>query len=135
MAFRLHHSSSFTKIVIIAELFIVSYLLYTLTVSIYRSYQIDQYLLEFKRENDRIAMEIKQKEQDLSYVTSEAYAEKFAKQNFNLVNPGEEVIIVPSSKEGEVLTEETGPDGTPLKSRSNPQNWWKFFFDNREQKP
>ncbi len=140
MAFSLHTSSNLTKAIIVGELLVVSYLLYTLTVSVYKSYQIDQHILNFKKENDRIAEENRQKEQDYSYYTSQAYIEKIAKQNLNLVNPGEEVIIIPASDGGTsgvvggLKNDDSGSD-TPVKLLTNPQKWWQFFFDNHRGKP
>ena len=143
MDFKLHQSSNFTKAIIIIELFVVSYLLYTLTVSVYKSYQIDQHILAFKQENEQIALENKKKEQDYSYFTSDAYLEKMAKQNLNLINPGEEVIIIPSSTgatTGSAANNKNNPDNNnddsaQIKKLSNPQKWWKFFFDNSGNHP
>ena len=135
MAFQLHHSSNFTKIVIIVEFLVVSYLLYTLTVSVYKNYQIDQHILSFKKENDRIAEENKQKEEDYSYYSSDAYVEKIAKQNLGLVNPGEEIIVIPSNPNvstgvvGGTQDNETAVDNAKVKLLPNAQKWWKFFFD------
>lgn len=137
MAFRFNHTSNFTKMVIIGEFLVVSYLLYTLTVSVYKSYQIDQYITAFKQDNIRIADENRQKEEDYSYYTSDAYVEKIAKQNLGLVNPGEQVIVIPAS---EVVDTGTGDTGQTDVARSNTntmtntQKWWKFFFDIPVQK-
>jgi len=65
MAFRFQHTSNFTKMVIIGEFFLVSYLLYTLTVSVYKSYQIDQHIKNFEVENSRIEEENRRKARSL----------------------------------------------------------------------
>ena len=85
-----------------------------------------------------IAQENKQKEADYSYYSSDAYIEKFAKQNLGLVNPGEEVIVIPSSSLGSTgvvggATDEQN-DGAGVQQLSNPQKWWKFFFDIHQEK-
>lgn len=132
MAFRFQHTSNFTKLVIIGEFFLVSYLLYSLTVSVYKSYQIDQNIQAFENENAKIEAENLQKSEEFDYYSSDAYIEKMAKQNLGLINPGEEVIIIPKSD----LTTAGNADGTVTDSTgaanaglSNPQKWWKFFFD------
>lgn len=124
--------------IIIIEFLVVSYLLYTLTKSVYQSYQIDQHIENFKRENDLIAQENKQKEADYSYYSSDAYIEKIAKQNLGLINAGEEVIVIPSSTAGTTgvvggsqLDDENDINVRPL---PNPQKWWKFFFDIHQDK-
>ncbi len=132
MAFRFQKTSNFTKMVIIGEFFLVSYLLYTLTVSVYKSYQIDQHIKDFEAENARIEEENRQKSEDFDYYSSNAYIEKMAKQNLGLVNAGEEVIIIPSST---VKSSDTGASGNSVNggnadtNLNNPQKWWKFFFD------
>jgi cell division protein FtsB len=132
MRFRFQQTSNFTKMVIICEFFLVSYLLYTLTVSVYKSYQIDQHIKTFEVENARIEEENRKKSEEYDYYSSDAYIEKMAKQNLGLVNAGEEVIIIPSENmkaTGVVggTGEDTGAEnGSNL---SNSQKWWNFFFD------
>jgi len=140
MAFQFNHTSNFTKMIIIIEFLVVSYLLYTLTKSVYQSYQIDQHIADFKKENDLIAAENKQKEADYSYYSSDAYIEKIAKQNLGLVNPGEQVIVIPNSDAGANgvvgaadQNNQSNPEAN-FQNLSNPQKWWKFFFDIHQDK-
>jgi cell division protein FtsB len=132
MAFRFQHTSNFTKLVIIAEFFLVSYLLYSLTVSVYKNYQIDQHIKSFEQENAKIEEENRLKSEEFEYYSSDAYIEKMAKQNLGLINPGEEVIVIPQNS----ATEAENTDGSNSDvsqnsggNLSNPQKWWKFFFD------
>lgn len=108
----------------------MSYLLYALTVNIYQSYQIDYHIKNFQDENTKIADENKKKAEDLLYYTSNEYIDKIAKQNFNLINPGEEVIIIP---EGENIPTDDNVEQSGASQNyyylSNPQRWWKFFFE------
>ncbi len=132
MAFRFQHTSNFTKLVIIAEFFVVSYLLYSLTVSVYKSYQIDQHIKSFEEENARIEEENRLKSEEFEYYSSDAYIEKMAKQNLGLINPGEEVVIIPKNDladAGNGSTEDVDSSGAATAELSNPQKWWKFFFD------
>jgi cell division protein FtsB len=132
MAFRFQQTSNFTKMVIIAEFFLVSYLLYSLTVSVYKSYQIDQHIKSFEEENAKIEEGNRKRSEEFDYYSSDAYIEKMAKQNLGLVNPGEEVIIIPNNeditaKNGALIS--GGGDEGGSSSLSNPQKWWNFFFD------
>lgn len=136
MALRFQHTSNFTKMVIIGEFFLVSYLLYTLTVSVYKSYQIDQHIKNFEAENARIEEENLRKSEEFDYYSSDAYIEKMAKQNLGLINQGEEVIIIPASdvkSSGLVGAGGENGDGAESEKSSNPQLWWKFFFDLNRQ--
>ena len=139
MALQFNHSSNVTKLIIIVEFIVVSYLLYTLTKSVYQSYQIDQHIQDFKHENDLIAEQNKQKEADYSYYSSDAYIEKIAKQNLGLVNPGEQVIVIPSTSQelaaGTTSSASVDDDTSSIKPLSNTQKWWNFFFDIKRNKP
>lgn len=133
MALRFAQTTQGTKITIVGLLLLVSYLLFTLTSSVYKSYQLDVHIRNFELENSRIEEEIRSKSDELGYYNSEAYIEKIAKQNLGLVNPGEEVIIIPEevldasgSAEGEFSDIDSQDGASGL---SNPQKWWKFFFD------
>lgn len=133
MALRFAQTTQGTKITIVGLLLLVSYLLFTLTSSVYKSYQLDVHIRNFELENSRIEEEIRNKSEELGYYNSDAYIEKIAKQNLGLVNPGEEVIIIPSEvldaggSQDDLVHD---PDGeTGAGGLSNPQKWWKFFFD------
>lgn len=123
--------SRFARVILLLEFLLVAYMLYTLTSSIYKSYQIDQYIARFDEENRKLASENESLSNDYLYFTSEAYQEKIAKQNFGLVNPGEEVIILPES---EVATFSDAAEARVQYFRrwnaaKNSKKWFWFFFD------
>jgi cell division protein FtsB len=132
MALKLNPTSNITKLIIVVELILVIYLLNTLTISVYKGYQIDQVIKEFEAENARISQENKQKSEDYDYFTSQNYIEKIAKQNLGLVKQGEEVIVLPLSKSNQ---SETADKSTSSQSDfldlNNSQKWWVFFFDRK----
>ena len=130
---RFSSYSGVTKTIIIVEFFFVAYMLYALSASVYKNYQIDQHIKNFEEENRKIAEENSKKSADYKYYTSDAYAEKIAKQNFGLKNPGEEVIILPKGDENVVLESDeiTTIDLKNKKKMTNAQKWWYFFFDRR----
>lgn len=133
MHVRFQHTSHTTKLVIIGLFLLVSFLLYSLTASVYKAYQIELHIKNYERENTKIAEENRKKSEDYEYYSSDAYMEKIAKQNLGLVNPGEEVIIIPNDKidasgiVGGINTEDDSV--SPYAGLSNNQKWWKFFFD------
>ena len=132
MYVRFQHTSHTTKLVIIGLFLLVSFLLYSLTASVYKAYQIELHIKNYERENLKIAEENRKKSEDYEYYSSDAYIEKIAKQNLGLVNPGEEVIIIPNDKidaSGIVGGIKTEDDTVKSYSGlSNNQKWWKFFF-------
>lgn len=115
---------------LVVGFFVVAYMLYNLTVSIYENYQIEQHIEEFEARNQALQEENAQKLADLQYYISEEYIDKVAKQNLNLINPGEKVIVIPD-EDLIVLSEDENTAALSEQIRatwSNPKKWWKFFF-------
>lgn len=133
MKFEFHHASRMTKMVLIGEFLLVSYLLYALTTHIYNNYQIDYHINNFRAMNDKITLDNRKAAEDLVYYKSDAFIEKMAKQNFNLVNQGEEVIVISDDLLQTPVANSSLPDNSDQISKyyslSNPQKWWKFFFE------
>lgn len=120
-----------TRLILMAGLFLVAYMLYNLTVTIYENYQIDVHIRNFEEKNAVLRDENLKKLDDYKYYTSAAYIDKIAKQNLGLVNPGEEVIVL---TEGESVvgleTEETlAAKERSMANWSNAQKWWYFFLE------
>lgn len=120
-----------TRLILMAGLILVAYMLYSLTVTIYENYQIDVHIRSFEEKNDTLRTENFQKLDDYKYYTSAAYIDKIAKQNLGLVNPGEEVIVL---TEGDTLISLEAEDTQAAHERSrstwsNPKKWWIFFFE------
>jgi len=118
------------RLVLIIGFFVVAYMLYHLTVSIYDNWQIEQHIADFEQRNEQLALDNKQKLEDFQYYTSEQYIEKIAKQNLGLINPGEKIVIIPDD-DLVVLTESEDSAALSEELRSTwsyPKRWWKFFF-------
>ncbi|PJC37167.1 hypothetical protein CO046_01905 [Candidatus Peregrinibacteria bacterium CG_4_9_14_0_2_um_filter_53_11] len=127
------HISRTTKIVIIVEFVLLAYMLYVLSTSLYKSYQVDRFIETATLENEKLAQENTELIEDYEYYRSEAYKEKIAKQNFGLIRPGEEVIVlVPGDPSSQLADGTEGVYAHTQKyyeSLSNPKKWYLFFFD------
>ncbi len=124
------------RITLVVGFFVVAYMLYNLTVSIYENYQIEQHIADFKERNAALKEDNQQKMDDLQYYISDEYIDKVAKQNLNLINPGEKVIVIPD-EDLVVLSqdEDTAALSEQIRqSWSNPKKWWKFFFSSNPYK-
>lgn len=124
------------RITLVVGFFVVAYMLYNLTVSIYENYQIEQHIADFQERNLALKEENQQKMDDLQYYISEEYVDKIAKQNLNLINPGERVIVIPDE---DLIVLSQDEDTAALsqqirQSWSNPKKWWKFFFSSNPYK-
>ncbi|NMB91276.1 septum formation initiator family protein [candidate division WWE3 bacterium] len=85
-----------------------------------------------KREVAELEMEKEQLEQDIKYKQTEEYIEEKARNNLNLVKPGEKVYVVvgedvKSSSSSNVLS---GSDEREEKNKKdeNWYSWYKLFF-------
>ncbi len=124
------------RLVLIIGFFVVAYMLYNLTVSIYENYQIEKHITEFEERNAALKEENEQKLADFQYYTSEEYVEKVAKQNLGLINPGEQVVVIPD-EDLIVLSEDAEEQRVAEQIRaswSTPKKWWKFFFSSNPYK-
>ena len=124
------------RITLVVGFFVVAYMLYNLTVSIYENYQIEQHIADFKERNAALKEDNQQKMDDLQYYISDEYIDKVAKQNLNLINPGEKVIVI-TDEDLVVLSqdEDTAALSEQIRqSWSNPKKWWKFFFSSNPYK-
>lgn len=121
-----------TKIVLIVEFILLSYMLYVLSTSLYKSYQVDKFIKNAEEENKKLEQVNSLLAEDYEYYKSDSYKEKIAKQNFGLVRPGEEVIVLMSdSVEYMTVTERSESSAKQYyDSLSTPKKWFLFFFDN-----
>ena len=108
-------------------------MLYVLSTSLYKSYQVDKFIKTVEDENKSLEQTNADLIEDYEYYKSDSYKEKIAKQNFGLVRPGEEVIIITPEKE--IYVAESPDDRAMGMSKqyyynlSNPKKWFLFFFD------
>ncbi len=107
-------------------------MLYVLSTSLYKSYQVDKFIKTAEDENAKLEVSNTALKEDYEYYSSDAYKEKIAKQNFGLIRPGEEVIILSKTSETKTLVNERRAveiSQEYYKSLSNPRKWFLFFFD------
>ena len=125
------HSSPYhkVKIFIVAGFALIAYMLYSLTVEMYKNYQIDRHIENFEKKNEELISENQQKMSDYQYYTSDAYIEKIAKQSLGLINQGEEVIILPNlDTDATSSLDDQSSFSSEDKNVSNFVLWFRFFF-------
>ena len=108
----------------------IAYMLYSLTLSIYRNYSINVHIENFQRINAQLQAENEAKIKSYEYYSSPEYQDKIAKQNLGLIMPGEEVIVIPPSASISVFEfdEIEAEERARLERLSNFGKWWEFFF-------
>ncbi|MEK7523700.1 MAG: septum formation initiator family protein [Patescibacteria group bacterium] len=125
------HISRTTKLILMIEFILLSYMLYVLSTSLYKSYQVDRFIQNAQDENTKLEKANSMLAEDYEYYRSDAYKEKIAKQNFGLIRPGEEVIVLAPPSRPYLSSEQqvTQVNGQYYQSLSNPRKWFLFFFD------
>lgn len=120
-----------TKMILIVEFILLTYMLYVLSTSLYKSYQVDRFIKQAELENKKLEESNVALAEDYEYYHSDAYKEKIAKQNFGLIRPGEEIIILAPEGKGYLTGEERiiSAHRAYYASLSNPKKWFLFFFD------
>jgi hypothetical protein len=87
------------QLTIIVGLAVVGIMAFGLTLSFYRNVLFEQTLQNIHKQNDLLREKITQEMRDLEYYRSAQYKDKYAKENFGLLNPGEKVLIITQSRE------------------------------------
>lgn len=120
-----------TKWILIVEFIIAIYMLIALTTSQFHSYKVERYIEDFERQNEELALQNDELRDDYEYFTSPQYQEKIAKQNFGLINPGEEVLFIPADEKDVSRTFDEGVEEQQqefYRKLSTPKKWWYYFF-------
>jgi len=124
---------SFTfQLLIMGGFFFFFYMFFALATSIYRDYKLETEIETFEDEINRLADRANQKPSDLKYLQSDEYKDRYAKENLNLLNPGEKLIILPDPdqvvEQGpvELMTDILSPDS--VLNKPNNKQWWEYFF-------
>ena len=124
---------SFTfQLFVMGGFFFFFYMFFALATSIYRDYKLETEIEVFEGEIDRLADMAYQKPTDLKYLQSDEYKDRYAKENLNLLNPGEKLIILPTHEQVieqgpvELMTEALSPNS--ILNKPNHRQWWAYFF-------
>lgn len=124
---------SFTfQLLIMGGFFFFFYMFFALATSIYRDYKLETEITDFKEEINSLAEKAGQKPADLKYLQSNEYKDRYAKENLDLLNPGEKLIILPDPEQNveqgpvELMTDILSPDS--VLNQPNNRQWWEYFF-------
>lgn len=82
------------QLTIVIGLTVVGFMAFGLALSFYRNLLFEQTLDNMVAQNDQLREKIEQGYRDLEYFRSSQYKDKYAKENLNLVTPGEKVLII-----------------------------------------
>lgn len=124
---------SFTfQLFVMGGFFFFFYMFFALATSIYKDYKLESEIDTFEAVINNLAERASQKPEDLKYLQSDQYKDRYAKENLNLLNPGEKLIILPSPNQNveqgpvKLMTEALSPNS--VLNKPNRQQWWEYFF-------
>ena len=118
-----------TQLIILASFFVFFYVFFALASSIYRDYRLESHIAKFEADIAHMETLVYNKPNDIAYYESIQFKDKYAKENLNLINPGEKLIIIP--KEDQNVRPEFAParyENEAVLSLPHPQQWWAYFF-------
>lgn len=72
-----------------------------LALSYYKNVLFDRQLLSMEERNATLKQSIDKQRRDLEYYKSAQYRDKYAKENFGLLRPGEKILILSSDPRAE----------------------------------
>lgn len=82
------------RMVIITGLFVVGLMAFGLALSYYKNILFDRQLIVMQQRNAKLREEVLRSYMELRYRQSAQYKDKYAKEYFNLLKPGEKVLYV-----------------------------------------
>jgi hypothetical protein len=119
-----------TQLVIVGGFLVFFYIFFALATSVYKDYKMDVSIQSFKQEIDDLAEKANQKPKGVAYYESTQYKDRYAKENLNLLNPGERLIVIPQEekvvKSEVVMVDKT--DFNAVLKLPNRNQWWEYFF-------
>lgn len=117
-----------SKLFLVGALIVVVLISISLTKEALRRHQINQDIQQLTQEVTDLEERNTELADLIQYLNSTSWQEKEARTKLNLKKPGETMVVTPGSivEEEEVVEKIVLTDA--LKSRSNPQKWWRLFI-------
>ncbi len=94
----------------------------------YQDYQVRQEIKRLQMEVEKLEVKKLESLEMWKYVQSEAFVEEKAREELNLVKPGEQVAIVPNLAQAETVRQQE-EDMLKWYNLPNPLKWWKYFME------
>ncbi len=112
----------------LAALFVLCFLVvFAYARAYYADYQVGQQIKRLQEETKALQAKKIETIELLNHVKSPAFVEEQARENLNLVKPGENMVIItpPQKVRGQPSKDVIQPDEPVV---SNPKQWWNYFF-------
>ncbi len=122
--------SIFLKIAVLAGIVLSAFIVYISVKEIQRGKQIENEIENLRREAEKIESGNNQLQEKISYLSTQEFRERAAKEKLNLQKPDEKVVIVKPSVSLENIEESTAGGGEEEIKEEIPNylKWHNQFF-------
>lgn len=128
------------QMTIVLGLSVVGLMAFGLALSYYKNILFDRQLVAMEQRNLRLKDDILTGHRHLQYLQSAQYKDKYAKENFGLLQPGEKLIVInrPSTVDSALGALTLTPEEEEAIFEENLRNirvvdQWKLYLFNREK--
>lgn len=87
---------------IVVGLCVVGLMAFGLALSYYKNVLFDRQLKSMQERNAKLKSDIASEYAELQYYQSDQYKDKYAKENFSLLRPGEKVLVLQQPEEADI---------------------------------
>lgn len=117
------------KFKLIISFFLVIIILYFLVQSLNKEIETNKYLEEFSLQNGKIEKENKKQEKLLKMYETPEYKNLYAKENLNLLNPWEKIIILEYNKKNNNFLDKylKIDEEKKAKDMTTKEQWKRYF--------
>lgn len=122
------------QLTIVIGLTVVGFMAFGLAMSFYRNTLFEDELKKMAQENAALEGRVEESRRDLEYYRSSQYIDKYAKENFNKLRPGEKLLLIERSPQpmGDVSAEKLAADQAAfeeyLHSLPTLEHWRLYLF-------
>jgi len=110
------------------SLFLSLIMLFFLVQSLNKERQRTQYLKELSIKNDKIEEKYNEENKLLRLYKTQQYKDLYAKENLNLLNPWEKIIIIKYDKKSDsFLDKYLNVEKEDVRNLKNSEQWKKYF--------
>ncbi len=115
-----------SKLFLILGVVVLAFLVFSLGKKFFESREIDSEISDAEADIARLETRNAELGNLLNFVNTEAFVEQEARLKFNLLKPGESVVVIPSNSEAQNGGETSSENNAG--NLSNPVKWWNYFF-------
>lgn len=120
------------QILVLLSVPVLVYLGVASTAKAFQTYQLQAEERKLRQEISRLEAQNKELQKQIEYLKSDAYVEKVAREQLNLIKPGETAVVVLSPTPVPTPPASSGEQAPPRQPpRANWELWWDYFFSPR----